>query len=79
MQGIRAVNGVSAKANVAKKILPPLLNRDGHIDAVRVLAKGVARLIDSRVEKTLRNVKTMHQVRAFLDVGGDKRKMLLQF
>src|SRR5205807_524140 len=66
-QGIRAVNRLSTKSNVAKGILPALVNRNDHVDTVRFIVKDIARLIDNGVEETFRDIQAVDQVDAFLN------------
>src|ERR1700719_3815763 len=55
------------------------MNRNCHVDLIGLVPIGVARRIDNSVEKTFRDIKAMHKVRAFLNVSLHKRQVSLQF
>ena len=55
------------------------MDRDDCVHLIRLIVVGVARRIDNGVEKTFRDIKPMHQVGAFLDIGCDKWQIFLQF
>ena len=54
------------------------MDRNGDIDLVGLLAKRVSWRIDRTVEKSFRDIQTMHQLCALLNIGGDEGKMSLQ-
>src|SRR5581483_4986475 len=72
------VNHFSAERDVAEEILPAFVNRQKHVNRVRLFVNGRSRLVDLRVEKTFRDVKTLDQTRAFLHVRLHIRQILLQ-
>ena len=55
------------------------MNRDGGIHLIALLAIDVARRIDHGVEESLRDIKAMDEIGAFLNVGSDEGEIFLQF
>ena len=54
------------------------MNWNNDIDVVTLRLKLIARRIDYDIEKTFRNVKTLHQVRALLHVGGHEGQPIVK-
>ena len=54
------------------------MNRNDDDDVVTLPLKLVTRRIDCSVQETLRNIKTLHQARSLLHVGGHKGQLFLK-
>src|SRR6266487_4806711 len=76
--GLRTVNGSSAKRDATEEILPPLVNRNDNVHLVVLPLELVTRRIDYDIQKTVRDVKTLYEMRSFLHIGSDKRQSLFQ-
>src|SRR4030095_16126966 len=63
---IRTVNRLTAKRDVAKKILPAFVNWHRDIDITAFGLKFVTRRVDYGIKKTLSNIEPLHQKRDLL-------------
>src|SRR4029077_5542180 len=66
------------KRNAAEEILASLVDRDNHFRFAALPVKGVTWRINHRIQKTLGEIETMHQVRSFLHVSGNERQSFLR-
>ena len=71
-EGFGVVDCFARERDFTKKILPPFLERNGHVHLISFIMKGVTRFIALGVKKPFRDVKPMHQLSSFLDIGRDK-------
>src|ERR1700730_13532127 len=72
------VNRPTAKRNVAEKILAPFVNRDRHVRLICLRTEFESRLFNDGIEKSLRQVKAVHDLGAFAHVRFHERQILLQ-
>src|SRR5258707_9832084 len=66
------------KRNATEEILTSLVDRDDHVRFAALPVKGVTWRINHRIQKTLGEIETMHQVRSFLHVSGNERQSFLR-
>src|SRR6476659_4204249 len=71
-QRLRTVNGLTAKRNVSKEILPAFVNWHRDIDITAFGLKFVTRRVDYRIQKTLGNIEPLYQMRALLQICSHK-------
>src|SRR4029453_6383647 len=72
------VNRAPVKRNAAEEVLTSLVNRDDYIHFTGLSVKRITRCIDHRIQKTLGEIETMHQIGSFLHVSGNERQSFLR-
>ncbi len=77
-QRFGAVNRFAGEIDHAEGILAAFGDRDGGVHPRPIRGVVVDRLVHLRVEITVRDVKAVNEIGAFLDIRGDERKFLLK-